>query len=58
MQEVERWYNVQAVYEATITRHFVADISRNVPLSQLLRLLEATGQVHFRIEGEKVIIMK
>ena len=58
MQEVERWYNVQVVYEATITRHFVADISRDVPLSRLLQLLEATGQVHFRIEGTKVIVMK
>jgi transmembrane sensor len=58
MQEVERWYNVQVVYEATVTRHFVADIPRNVPLSQLLQLLEATGQVHFRIEGNKVIVMK
>jgi transmembrane sensor len=58
MQEVERWYDVQVVYEATITKHFVADISRNVPLSQLLQLLEATGQVHFRIEGKKVIVMQ
>jgi len=58
MREVERWYNVQVVYEATITSHFVADIPRNVPLSQLLQLLEATGQVHFRIEGKKVIVMQ
>jgi len=58
MQEVERWYNVQVVYEATIKTQFVANISRNVPLSQLLQLLEATGQVHFRIEGKRVIVMK
>ena len=57
MRQMERWYNVQVVYEAKITKHFVADIPRNVPLSQLLKLLEATDQVHFRIEGKKVIVM-
>jgi ferric-dicitrate binding protein FerR (iron transport regulator) len=58
MREVERWYNVQVVYEAIITSHFVANIPRSAPLSQLLQLLEATGQVHFRIEGKKVIVMQ
>ena len=57
MRQAERWYDVQVVYEATITKHFVADIPRNVPLSQLLKLLEATDQVHFRIDGKKVIVM-
>ena len=57
MQQVERWYDVDIVYEASITNHFIADIPRNVPLSQLLRLLEATDQVHFRIDGKKVIVM-
>jgi len=57
MRQVERWYDVQVVYETKITKHFVADIPRNVPLSQLLKLLEATDQVHFRIDGKKVIVM-
>jgi transmembrane sensor len=57
MWQVERWYDVQVVYETKITKHFVADIPRNVPLSQLLKLLEATDQVHFRIDGKKVIVM-
>ena len=57
MQQVERWYDVQVVYEAKISKHFVADIRRNVPLSQLLKLLEATDQVHFRIDGKKVMVM-
>ena len=37
MQQVERWYDVQVVYEAKIRTHFVADIPRDVPLSQLLK---------------------
>jgi transmembrane sensor len=57
MRQVERWYDVKAVYEAKISKHFVADIPRNVPLSKLLKLLEATDQVHFKIDGKKVIVM-
>ena len=57
MQQVQRWYDVDIVYEANITKHFVADIPRNAPLSQFLQLLEATDQVHFRIEGKKVIVL-
>ena len=57
MRQVERWYDVQVVYEAKIPKHFVADIPRNVPLSQLLKLLEATDEVHFRIDGKKVMVM-
>jgi transmembrane sensor len=57
MRQVERWYDVKIVYEAKISKHFVADIRRNVPLSQLLKLLEATDQVHFRIDGKKVMVM-
>jgi ferric-dicitrate binding protein FerR (iron transport regulator) len=57
MRQVERWYDVQVVYESKISKHFVAEIPRNVPLSQLLKLLEATDQVHFRIDGKKVIVM-
>ena len=57
MRQVERWYDVQVIYEAKISKHFIADISRSVPLSQLLKLLEATDQVHFRIDGKKIIVM-
>jgi ferric-dicitrate binding protein FerR (iron transport regulator) len=57
MRQVERWYDVQVEYKTSISKHFVADIPRNVPLSQLLKLLEATDQVHFRIDGKKVMVM-
>lgn len=57
MRQVERWYDVQVVYEAKISKHFIAEIPRNVALSQLLKLLEATDQVHFQIDGKKVIVM-
>lgn len=58
MRQISRWYDVDVVYDAPVSGHFVADIPRNVPLSQLLHLLEVTGQVHFRIEGKKITVIR
>jgi transmembrane sensor len=57
MRQVARWYNVEVVYEGNIPqRKFTGGISRNARLSELLHLLEVS-KVHFRIEGNKVIVM-
>lgn len=56
MRQVSRWYNVDIVYKDKIPYPFYGKISRNVPLSQLLRLLELTGMVHFEVKGNKVIV--
>ncbi|HSZ31783.1 MAG TPA: FecR domain-containing protein, partial [Puia sp.] len=50
MKQVSHWYDAKIVYRDTITEHFNARIPRDVPVSRLLHLLEATGQVHFKIE--------
>jgi ferric-dicitrate binding protein FerR (iron transport regulator) len=56
MRQITRWYNVDIEYKDPIPGAFVADIPRNVPLSQVLQLLELTGHVHFKIEGKKIIV--
>jgi ferric-dicitrate binding protein FerR (iron transport regulator) len=57
MRQVARWYNVEVVYEGTIPqRTFTGGVSRDAKLSELLHLLEVS-KVHFRIEGNKVILM-
>lgn len=56
MQQVSRWYNVDVRYEANINDHFNADIERNVSVSKLLELLEATGRVHFDIKDKTIIV--
>lgn len=58
MRQVARWYDVDVVYDASVTGHFVADIPRNVPLSRLLKLLELTDQVHFKIDGKKITVVR
>lgn len=56
MRMAERWYDVKVIYQDKVTDHFTGTIDRTVPISQLLKLLEATGQVHFRIEANQIIV--
>jgi ferric-dicitrate binding protein FerR (iron transport regulator) len=57
MRQLARWYDVEAEYKGKVDRHFWGSISRNVNVSQVLKMLETTGAVHFKIEGKKVIVM-
>ena len=56
MRQLARWYDVEVSYEGTIpARQFVGTIPRNVPASDVLKALELNN-VHFRIEGKKIIV--
>jgi transmembrane sensor len=57
MRQVARWYDVDVKYMGPVTGHIGGSISRNVNASQVLRMLEITGGVHFKIEGRKVTVM-
>jgi transmembrane sensor len=57
MRQIARWYNVEIVYQgAIIKQHFNGGISRDVPLSKVFKMLEATGAAHFTLENGKVIV--
>lgn len=53
MRQIERWYDADVVYRDKVNLHLNATIEREVPVSKLLQLFEATNQVHFKIEGKK-----
>lgn len=57
MRQLARWYDVDVEYQGKITEHFRGMISRSVNVSEVLKMLELTGAVHFRIEGKKIIVM-
>jgi transmembrane sensor len=57
MRECTRWYDVDVQYEGNIPHEFVATIARDVPISKLLKILELTDNVHFKIEGKKITVM-
>lgn len=56
MREITRWYNVEIEYEGNIRQHFRGGISRNVEVSKVFKMLEATGAVHFKIADKKIIV--
>jgi transmembrane sensor len=57
MSQVMRWYDIEVVYEGTQSISLSGVVERNVPLSQILRLLESNG-VQYRQEGRRIIMMK
>jgi ferric-dicitrate binding protein FerR (iron transport regulator) len=58
MQQISRWYDVQVVFEDNITDTYSIEVSRDVPLSKLLRFLELSGGVHFEVNGKTVNVKK
>ncbi len=60
MRKIARWYNVEVVYDASVSDAMESGgwISRNKKLSEVLQSIEAAGQVHFKIEGRKIIVLK
>jgi transmembrane sensor len=57
MRQLSRWYDVDVQYKGTVSKHFIGGISRDVNLSQVLTMLQQTGEVKFIIEGQKIIVM-
>ena len=58
MKQLARWYDMEVEYEGNVqSKRFGGMISRNKNLGEVLRVLEL-NDVHFRIEGKKIIVMK
>ncbi|OCX52564.1 hypothetical protein BEL04_14015 [Mucilaginibacter sp. PPCGB 2223] len=59
MRKISRWYDVEVAYEGPISKDwFGGSISREKNAAELLGKLELTGQIHFKIEGRRVIVMQ
>jgi ferric-dicitrate binding protein FerR (iron transport regulator) len=58
MKLLERWYDARVVYEDKVSYHFNGTINRSVPVSKVLELLEETGNVHFNIEDNTIIVKR
>jgi ferric-dicitrate binding protein FerR (iron transport regulator) len=57
MRQLERWYDIEVVYEKNIPDiRFGGKMSNDVSLSGLLKSLQEM-EVHFRIEGRKLIVL-
>lgn len=59
MRSIARWYNVDIRYVGEITNEkFIGGVSRFDNVSKVLKSLESTGKVHFRLEGRTIIVSK
>jgi transmembrane sensor len=58
MRKISRWYNVEVEFEGNVSRErFNGALSRKKNISQMLKMLESTGVVHFKIEGRRIIVI-
>jgi transmembrane sensor len=57
MRQIARWYDLDVEYQGKVNEHFWGSISRTVNVSQVFKMLQATGFVKFKVEGRKVIVM-
>lgn len=58
MKKIARWYDVEIVYTHQLNDiQFSGAISRSRNLSAVLKMMEMTGEVMFKIEGGRVVVM-
>lgn len=56
LRQVSRWYDVDIEYKDNVDLHFTGQLPRSENASALFENLALTGEVHFRIEGRRVIV--
>lgn len=58
MARFARWYNVDVEYQGDVDNlRFGGMVSRSKDLTQALKVVEQAGNVKFKIEGRRVIVM-
>ena len=57
MRQLARWYDLDVYYEKQVTEKFYVKMNRNTNVSNVFKILETTGGVHFKIEGKKIMVM-
>jgi transmembrane sensor len=57
MREIERWYDVELIYENNIPNdEFTGFVSNDVKISGVLKILEQSGGIKFTVLGRKIKI--
>jgi len=59
MRMIARWYDVEVVYNGDIPQEtFWGSVSRFENVSKVLKPLESTGNIRFKIEGRRIYVSK
>lgn len=58
MRQISRWYDIEVEYKGAISNEpLIIEIPRNTNLSDVLKVLETTTELQFKVEGKKVLVM-
>ncbi|SDK45591.1 FecR family protein [Pedobacter sp. ok626] len=59
MNKIARWYDIDVVYKpgVDLNQTFSGEVSKTRNVSALLKVMELTGNVSFKIEGRRIIVM-
>lgn len=59
MRKLSRWYNVEVSYSGEIPHvGFGGNISRSKDISEVLKVLQLTNAVHFKVEERRITVMR
>jgi len=60
MRKIERWYNVEVSYAKDVDQDklYWGSVSRYDNVSRILKRLELTKNIHFKIEGRRITVMR
>lgn len=59
MRQLARWYDADVSYSGAVPEgHYTGAIRRQANLSEVLKMLELAGGVHFSIQGRQIIVEK
>jgi transmembrane sensor len=56
MRQLSRWYDIDIHFDGTVSDHYTGKISRQVNISQVLKMLQAAGGVGFSVNDREVRI--
>jgi ferric-dicitrate binding protein FerR (iron transport regulator) len=58
MRQLARWYDVEIAYEGTPpAEQFYGFLPRQENAAEILNALELTNNVHFRVEGKRIVVI-
>ncbi len=58
MKQAARWYDVDVEYQGSVNKYFGGKISKYKDIDELLKNLELTGTIHFKIAGRRVTVIQ
>lgn len=58
MRKIARWYNMEVIYDETVPDNMESGgwIARDKPLSAVLKSIESSGLVKFKVAGRKIYV--